>query len=148
MWAEYWGDIDPGMQTGILSALLRETRAYKRMYWRRRGSKFATVFCGRRWTITIKLVEYGELPQVVARVENMAVLLCCDRQSSRAPASVLLNDLITAIEAQLPRVRAGVSKSGDNERIEDEIGELLKHSRGETTINALAGALLGELRGR
>lgn len=148
MWRTYWRDIDESTQTEILSVVLRETRHYHRMLWRRRGSKFAEAFCGLRWTVTMKLEEFSEIPPIVARRGEQAILLCCDRQESRVPSSVLLNDLLTTVLQQLPLVQAGVSSSGENERIEDEIAKQLERSRETTDVEALAGAFLQHFRGR
>lgn len=145
----YWHDIDESTQTEILSSVLGQTRRYRGILWTRRGSKFAKAFCGLGWTVTMKLEEYGEIPPVVAQMgTEWAVLLCCDRQESRCPSSVLLNDLLTAILKQLPLVQAGVSSSGENERIENEIAELLMRSQGETTPEELTEAFRKHLRGR
>lgn len=149
MWSMYWQDFDESTQTEILSSLLGQTRRYHGILWRRRGSKFAEAFCGLRWTVTMKLEEYGEIPPIVARMgDKWAVLLCCDRQESRSPSSVLLNDLLTAILKQLPLIQTGVSTSGENERVENNIAELLARLQDETTVEALVGALHKDLRGR
>lgn len=148
MWRVYWQDIDERIQTEILSVILRETRHYHRILWRRCGSKFADAYCGLRWTVIMKLEEFSEIPPIVARRGRQAVLLCCDRQKSRVPSSVLLNDLLTVVLQQLPLVQVGISTSGENERFEDEVAKLLEHSRDMADVTVLAGAFLQHLRGR
>ncbi|MDO8584792.1 MAG: hypothetical protein Q7R85_01580 [bacterium] len=150
MWKMHWYEIDPSMQTEIIGALLRLTRV-SQLYWTSVGEKFRVAASG-GWMFAMKICEFTELPTLVAYRESCAIVLVCDRQKSRAPASTIMWGLMNLLDRQLPphEVKSIAGEDGRNleDRFEEDVARRLDITEGETTINALTGAILRELRGR
>lgn len=149
MWRAYWRGIDESMQTEIIGTLLRLTRA-SQIYWTSVGEKFRVAASG-RWMFALKTCEFRELPTLIAYCEGCAVVLVSDRQESRSPASTIMWELLNLLDRQLPphEVKSIAGEDGRNleERFEDEVAQKLAVTDGETTIEALIGAILRELWG-
>lgn len=149
MWNMHWRRIDPSAQTEIIAGLLRLTRT-NALYWTSVGEKFRVAASG-RWMFALKTCEFRELPTLVAYRENCAIVLVCDRQESRAPASTIMWGLLNLLDRQLLpheiKSLAGEDGRSFEERLEEDVMRKLAVTEGETTIEALCGAMLRELWG-
>lgn len=149
MWRMHWKHLDPELQSAITGTLLCLTRA-SQLYWTSIGEKFRVAASG-RWTFALKVCEFTELPTLVAYQGGSAIVLVCDRQESRAPSSTIMWGLLNLLDRQLPphevKSIAGEDGREQEERFEEDIAHRLDITEGETTIEALAGSILRELRG-
>lgn len=150
MWKTYWRLIEPSVQTEILDALLRLTRAGD-LYWTSVGEKFRIAASG-RWMFAMDICEFKELPTLVAYCDNCALVLASDAQESRAPSPRMMWGLLTLLDRQLPphEVKSIAGEDGRNfeERLEEDVARKLGATEGEVTIEALAGGVLRELGDR